>query len=291
MSSITETSFLFWNVCRNETQRSHQSMERVLADMAKQLDLDVLMLAESKALDASSLLARLQQATDDHFSRVPIQCEKVQVFVRQSTRNPPHFSPKFDDDRFSCIQWISPDGHRNLLTVVHLPDKRNNSLDELKYRLHYWLDIIRKQESAVDGRSILVGDFNLNPFESPMTDAPLFNAVSSAKLAKRGSRTYQRISRPYFYNPMWNLLGDRAWPPGTYYRASPNAGEIHWNTLDQLLICPKLIDNFVGESLEVLTRSDQHSFTKKSHLPDEKAYSDHLPIYFRFAFPNQGAEP
>ena len=83
------------------------------------------MLAEAELLNADGLLKSLEKNTGTHFQQVPINCKKVKVFVRQEPKKLPRFKSSIEEDRFSGISWISPDGRNRLLVVAHLPDKRN----------------------------------------------------------------------------------------------------------------------------------------------------------------------
>ena len=65
-------------------------------------------------------------------------------------------------------------------------------------------DIAHVEENAGHQRTILVGDFNMNPFETGMVAARGLHGVMSRHIAQRGSRTVQGRSYPFFYNPMWS---------------------------------------------------------------------------------------
>ena len=82
----------------------------------------------------------------------------------------------------------------------------------------------------------------MNPFEMGLVGAGGFNATPARQIARRGSRTIGGNEYPYFYNPMWNSLGDDHGSPGTYFRASPSPTQGHWHLLDQVLVRPALLD-------------------------------------------------
>ena len=76
-----------------------------------------------------------------------------------------------------------------------------------------------------------------------------------------------------FYNPMWNLLGDFQYPPGTYYYKSSQEKTEFWNIFDQVMIRPQLRNRFVDTSLKIITETETTSLV-------DKKISDHLPIVF-----------
>jgi hypothetical protein len=101
------------------------------------------------------------------------------------------------------------------------------------------------------------------------------------RVAGEKSRVVQDREYQFFYNPMWNLLGDESnGPPGTYYyrKAAPKA--LFWHMFDQVLIRPDLIDRFSVTELKIIEGDGQTSFIKNG-FPDKTVASDHLPIVFR----------
>lgn len=144
--------------------------------------------------------------------------------------------------------------------------------------------IARAEEQIGHSRTVLVGDFNMNPFEAGIVSAGALHGVMCRKIAQQGSRTVQRRRYLFFYNPMWGLLGDTTpGPPGTYYYRTGKYKMFFWNMFDQVLIRPDLLDRFSNADLEILTSDGHYSFLAKTGLPDSKEASDHLPLLFRLA--------
>ncbi len=55
--------------------------------------------------------------------------------------------------------------------------------------------------------TILIGDFNMNPFEDGIVAANGLNAIQDLNYSiQREKRIIDRVSYKYFYNPMWNFL-------------------------------------------------------------------------------------
>jgi len=77
---------------------------------------------------------------------------------------------------------------------------------------------VREAENQVGHeRTLVAGDFNLDPFNTGIVGALGFNAVVHRDTAGRGSRTIRGERYPFFYNPMWNHFGDERATAGTYY--------------------------------------------------------------------------
>jgi hypothetical protein len=84
---------------------------------------------------------------------------------------------------------------------------------------------LARQISDVEKReghsmTLLVGDLNMNPFEQGMIGSVGLNPTMARSIASQKYRTVQERRYPFFYNPMWNLLGDDHPPAGTYYYPS-----------------------------------------------------------------------
>jgi hypothetical protein len=122
----------------------------------------------------------------------------------------------------------------------------------------------------------------MNPFEDGVVSANGLHGVMSRQIAQRNTRVVQEAEYPFFYNPMWNYLGDyTAGPPGTFYYTAAEHKVFFWNIFDQVLIRPDLLPHFNNQDLMVLHHDGENSLLSRSGLPDDTLGSDHLPIYFK----------
>ena len=127
-----------------------------------------------------------------------------------------------------------------------------------------------------------MGDLNMNPFEEGLVAAEAFHAVSSWEDAQRETRRLDGREYPFFYNPMWGLLGDRSQgPPGTFYRGDGDRMRYFWNLFDQALLRPALLKVCTLESCLILTGDGEEGFLTDRNRPDANRFSDHLPILVR----------
>jgi hypothetical protein len=175
---------------------------------------------------------------------------------------------------------------------VHLPSPLHRSDEDQDETAREVAAEIRRVESDVvrHRRTLLVGDFNLNPFEHAMIKASGFHGVMSQSIAREGSRKVAGQEFPFFYNPMWGCMGEHPdRPHGTYYYRRGGQVCYFWNTFDQVLIRPSLLDYWSDGDLKVLTDDGEQSLlTRKTRTPNRVNGSDHLPILFRLNLPNQG---
>jgi hypothetical protein len=134
-------------------------------------------------------------------------------------------------------------------------------------------------------RTLLVGDFNMNPFEPGLVAAAGLNAVMSRQVAARTTRTVQGREYRFFYNPMWGCFGDgRSHTAGSYFYDSGEHVNYFWNVFDQVLIQPELAIDFSNDQLKILTSSGGRSLVRQDGRPDDENSSDHLPLVFELTF-------
>lgn len=148
----------------------------------------------------------------------------------------------------------------------------------------YASQIIREFEQLEEERntenSIVVGDFNMNPFDSGMVSSLSFNAVMCPQIAKKRSRKVLQEERKFYYNPMWHLMGNASnSSKGTFYY-STETKSYYWYTYDQVILRPDLIDKFDLNKLKIIDVINKNRLTSKNNIPDKKRISDHLPIKF-----------
>ncbi len=114
-----------------------------------------------------------------------------------------------------------------------------------------------------------------------MVGASAFNAVMDVRLARKETRTVQHRRYGYFYNPMWNLMGDATpGPPASFFYDPRTQDDLQWHLLDQVLVSPDLIDALDVNSVRILDKIGDVSLVTKEGRPRKAKFSDHLPLYF-----------
>lgn len=197
---------------------------------------------------------------------------ELAVFGRNVISNPA------DQDDNYTIQVINGS---IILCVVHLPSRLYPNSEEKRKvmagRIVKCLEKLEKNKKTAN--TIVVGDFNTNPYEMPCVQANCFHGIPSYQEAKRGQRQWMDEDYKMFYNPMWNLLGDFRGIPGTYYYNGDGVETTYWHMLDQVIFRPEMYKGFKKESLKIVTSLKTISFLDDNKRPN-KNISDHLPIVF-----------
>ena len=192
-----------------------------------------------------------------------------------------HNEPCFANFAFFNVQprfnVVSP----TLLVLVHGVDIRNYDREARQEFAQLLANDLRFfQEEKKTNKLILLGDFNMNPFERSMNLAAGLNAMMTKTCVEPGSRTYLDKSYDFYYNPMWSLFGDNTdGPAGTIYDTS-SQGPYGWNMLDQVIIHHSIVGLF--HSVKILTEAGAESLMNRKGHPDTKTASDHFPILVSF---------
>lgn len=277
-------NILFWNI------QKKSSFFDTIVDVVNEEQIDILLLTEFPYVDSdgnqkdyiSSICSKLQTEVDRSYEYFVSTKKRVEVFYRS---NIVKLSEMKDMPLISVCKIENLGGGDKISMVfLHLESKVNYDTDEQSEAAEDARVEIEKyeREHQTDRKTIVCGDFNMNPFEKGMIKARGFHAVMDEKTAKKKSRKYKNKEYHYFYNPMWGFLGDlgRGEVSGTYYFAKSRHILYFWNLYDQVLVRPEALQYFDKSSLKIVTKkTGKYNLLSKSGLLS-KEYSDHLPIKY-----------
>lgn len=258
--------YLFWNTYKNKNINS------ILCDLIIENGISVVVLAEYSA-DINDLI-ELLRSCGVSMQQVPtVGCDRIHMLGEVGLR----IEPQLQTDRVS-IQVVDDN---TILCSVHLnsqiysdnAERREMDIEQIVK------DILNLEKELGTKNTIIVGDFNINPYDKSCVSARYFHGIPIYEDAMRESRTVAGRECHMFYNPMWNFLGDFREPYGTYYHSSADTVNPYWNVYDQVIIRPALRERFVDDNLKIITETATVSLLDKNKHPD-RGISDHLPITF-----------
>lgn len=266
--SIPVLRLLFWNVGR-------LPRNEMIVSICQEHQVDVLVLAEF--VDTSPTLA--SQLTSHGLTQLdPKEERKTRLWC--FARSALGFREVYEDvsGKLSLFEFFW-NGERLNLATAHLASQLRvdrSNLDSLAIEI---ADAIRQQENTrSNDRTVLIGDLNLNPFDRGLVENKGFHAVMSKSQARDLSRKVHGRTYPFFYNPMWGYLGDRTpGPPGTFYYRESVPVSYDWNTFDQVLLRPSVLE-LLDEEVAVLEKCNDRSLLDHNGRPDPNVGSDHLPL-------------
>lgn len=267
---MIKIKFLYWNV-------NNKNLACYIADACLENKADILILAEHKSVDLDYLTRKLNEKE---------LMFKIENIIPNSRILLLHKSGivirVIKESRYYSVFKLKHNEEEILIFALHLPSKYAQETSDLNM---YTSQIIREFEQIEEERniskSIVVGDFNMSPFDEGMISALGFNAVMSPEIAQKKSRKVLNQERKFYYNPMWHIMGSNDHVcKGTYYYPS-STKSYYWYTYDQVILRPQLIDNFNMDNLKIINKINDKSLITKSNVPNKKEISDHLPIKFK----------
>ncbi len=265
-------TFLVWNVRK-------QPLSGLVVRLVQEHGVDVLLLIE-RPNSERELLQVL--GTVANFTKVPSQ-EGFGLYTRLGGGafqriTPPEPNEQTDYWRFRLSGAVSIS-----LVAIHGPDRYNTPDDsDRRFFFSRFHENIKGVEAAVQHKRTLVfGDFNVNPFEESLGGLQGLHAISVKEVGGKPFREVGGVHHEFFFNPMWSCYGGtRNRPQATYYFTKSREHEIYWHMIDQVVLRPDLLPFFVENRLRILNRAGPFDLVTRSGHPDKTNASDHLPILF-----------
>lgn len=166
------------------------------------------------------------------------------------------------------------------MVLLHLPSRLYYDAESLTSYCKYISDELRlRHEIHNKDRVILIGDFNLNPFDHAVVDVTKFNAClySDVINAKNSSRSFIGNKTRFLYNPMMRVFKNST-VHGTYFYDGSDSVNYYWNIFDQFLVSSDLIDKIDFVTTKIVDSHPSGTLLDHRQRPDSKNKSDHLPL-------------
>jgi endonuclease/exonuclease/phosphatase family metal-dependent hydrolase len=244
---------LFWNIDKNPAAYPY------LARLVQSRGVDILFVAESPP-DVAPLLADLNMLGIGRYRDATRPPFKVRILTRLPANRFKHRHTNMAGDVGFCTVESASGSEEAILIPVHLPAKWGGKADAVQVSVA--LEVARDVSAFEDRRdhrnTVMVGDFNMNPFDPGMTLVTGLHGLMTKTLARLPDREHRGEEYRRFYNPMWSHFGDEtAGPAGTYFWDSSSIENTHWAMLDQVLIRSPLIGRVQGP--DILTDDGSHT--------------------------------
>lgn len=186
-------TFLLWNINR-------QNRDLLVQSLVREHKVAILFLVEyspSKSRsDLSNLLQQeglVKRSTSERFG----------VFGRLNDGMT--LVSTINGDRVELWDWTPASGNVGRFALVHGLDRINNDDGTRRVFFRRVASLITEREAGSHRRSMVVGDFNANPFESAILSADGLHAIGIRQVNSLTSRQVRwgETGEDFFYNPMW----------------------------------------------------------------------------------------
>ena len=256
----TTMKILFWNLKNN-------SNEKWIEDIIDENNVDIALFAEYKGISFENMLANLN--CYEHHDGYGA-CEKVTLLCKKTIE----VKIKREQNRYTLYSCVC-EGVSYNLAGIHLPAPPASDSNDRKIVIRNIVHDIEEQENKEKNRkTIVIGDFNCNPFDEEVIQKDAFNAVLFKDLInKKEIIRYNEREWRRFYNPIIHYLSEETNTYGSLYYSSGSA-PLYWNSFDQILVRKELTDHIC--SLEYLKSTNGKKLMKDVKPND--SISDHLPL-------------
>ncbi|MGL4876160.1 MAG: hypothetical protein ACRC30_16085 [Clostridium sp.] len=267
---MIKINFLYWNI-------NNKNISGYVSQLIIEHNVDIAIFSEYKTLDIDYLQRKLDEKELDFKnvniapnSRILLLCkENIKIKI-------------IKESNYYSVYKLKRNKNELLIFALHLPSRYAQDSSDLDM---FTSQIIREfqqiEEKEENRKSVVIGDFNMNPFDMGMVSPFGFNAVMATDIANKKSRKVLGQECYFYYNPMWHFMGnENNVCKGTYYYAANNKS-YYWYTYDQILLRPEIIGRFNNKDLIIINKINEKSLLKTGNIPNKEKISDHLPIKFR----------
>ena len=283
---------LSWNIHTNKNKRT-KLLQRALTEVVDENNIDIVILQEAFGTFVNTALNALVTQYDEILHLGSSTGSGVRMFVKQNAFSYSSIK-KFHRNKLLLASFKRNGGIEDFnIAAVHLHSKVGNTERQQLWKNQPIFNEVKKfEKGSSNNRTIIVGDFNHNPYDSNLCDPFLINCKDSRQLISTLSKNPISKSRnqDYWYNPMWNLLGDHDFRngkervTGTYFRYTEDETPI-WNLLDGVIIRPSIMDRVDYNESAIITETTTVKFLKKFTIRKDESLiyedlSDHLPVKF-----------
>ncbi|MEI2633011.1 MULTISPECIES: endonuclease/exonuclease/phosphatase family protein [Bacillus] len=261
----------FWNTEKKE-------VNKILIEAINHYNLDVISLAEYDDKYRENLIREMINQEIEFYHVPQIGCKRIHIFTKYKPTKIIHLA----ETSYYTIKKIP---HRKLgyliFVFLHFPSKMHlNEFDFYNESIQFRMEIEKVENENNSTSTVLVGDFNMNPFEEGMMAGPALHAYPTRIEASKESRIIKGRKYNMFYNPMWNNFGDETSPQGTYYYSGSHHYQIYWNIFDQVLVRPSLVPYVSPNNVKILTKINNTQLVNLRGIP---SISDHLPLLYKIS--------
>lgn len=267
---------LFWNLGPRKVGAT-LATERLVA-LVEKTEADIVALAEADRVTARFLKCRPRGNV--WVPKHKPQEDKTTLLVRSGTASVERIggSPR----KRSTFYEVSDRSGNWILGVVHHIDVRNHPPAARTGVAQEEANLLRGKMRQKGLPAIVIGDFNMDPYEEGMVSSLAYHALPTREIVSRGSRTVLFTETEMFYNPVWSYLGDLSQGmPGSFGGAPSGVISPGWHALDQVLISSALLERVDWEGTHWIS-AEGHRERPSDHRPvhDEM---DHYALVLRLS--------
>lgn len=254
-------NILFWNLKGNE-------LEDYIIGCIVENNVDIAVFSEFYRID----FTKIEQNLGKMYSRITaVQDDRKVTLVAKTTFT---VTVVQQQNRYN-IYSVKTGVKDYLLAAIHLEDRRNYECAERLETIKCLVSDIEQTEIFLKcNNTIVIGDFNANPYDEELLSKYAFNAVLFKTIIDKSEITNPNsFKKKRFYNPILHYISEDTGMYGSFYHEKDYMTS-YWHCLDQVLV-RKCLANSVC-NLKYLKNIITKDFLHNA-VPNKKI-SDHLPL-------------
>ncbi len=252
-------NMLFWNLKNND-------ITEYIVECLIENNIDIAVFSEHKGVD----FYKIDKTTDYNFVESMGGCEKIVMLAKNSIA----VEIKQEQSRYA-LYHITKGSSQYVIAGVHLHDRLNtDTATRIACIGRLVNDISNVERRCKCKNTIIIGDFNANPYDDELLQMNAFNAVLFKDVIRKSeTRKVDGITYRRFYNPTIDFISEHTKNYGSFYYSSGSSTPV-WHCIDQVLLSKALVDNIV--SLSYLRNIGKKTLINK--VKPNEVISDHLPL-------------
>lgn len=254
-------NILFWNLKRN-------AIEDYIIDCIVENNIDISVFSEFDGID----FIKIQKSLGKMYGHIlTVQDDRKVTLIAKTTFR---VTVVQQQNRYN-IYHVKTAVKDYLLAAVHLEDRRNyKSAERIETIKRLIADIEQTEELLKCSNTIVIGDFNANPYDEELLSKFAFNSVLFKAIIEKSELTNPNsLKRKRFYNPILHYISEDTEMYGSFYHEKEYLTS-YWYCLDQVLVRKGLINNI--NQMKYLKRINKKNLLENT-IPNGKI-SDHLPL-------------
>ena len=254
-----------------------ENIDNFLIEVIRERACDLVVLAEYGE-SISKLCEKINAVSESDYKPIPNNngCDRIKGLIKSKYR-----IVSIQEQARYQIVMIETTLYKLLIGMIHNLSKLDYSERSQEALLnHFNYDLCEAEKSQDSNNTMVLGDFNVDPFEPACIAANTLHAIPFVEEVETLARVVSGIEYHKFYNPTWKLMGRKDIPYATCYYNKSDIVNYYWHMFDQVIIRPQLIPAFQEDSLTIIEKSTSHNLLMNKK-PNSKNYSDHLPLFYK----------
>lgn len=254
--------FLFWNLFNKKN-------ERFIIDLIEENNIDIAIFTEKDSTDFCHVVEELKS----RYVRAYEERKNAKITLYHRTE----YKVCVEDEQVNYSLYSIETGSNKLIVAgVHLPAEPWSDEGSREVVIRKAVAKIISVENELDhDNTLIIGDFNANPFDAELIQKDTFNAVLFKKLIEDQEYiSFFDDEYKRFYNPMLHYISENKMSYGSYYYNNSGSKSLYWNCFDQIIVRKSLANKILKVEF---CKSICNQSLMSTVMPN-KNISDHLPL-------------